>query len=440
MTTELLKCEYGDKTIQEFVHLFRHNQLNLNPVFQRSSVWTPANRKKLIESIFQGYPLPSIFLYKNPRRGRLVYEVIDGKQRLESILMFQGVGHFRDTEFSVRHRMDGESAEDWDWAKLKKSKRAPDFMGYKLQTVEVSGSLGTVIDLFVRINSTGMKLSSAEKRKAKFYQNEFLKTADVLSRRYEEWIVDNRILSRDQVNRMKSVELVCELLASLDVGRPINKKSALDDVLRGDTIEGERLQKAVARFVRTIGLMKRMFPSLRTTRFANAVDFYSLFLFVAEADAAGCILSDKRRNREAQRLLAWLSNGVTVVREQARNVKGARRDQRMFVDYLLTVQGDTDSAATRERRERILKDLVGGLFARKDSRRAFTLEQRRLIWNSDETKRCVGCGASLTWDNFTLDHVKPHALGGRTTPTNSALMCGSCNSRKGARRVGGKQR
>ena len=44
-----------------------------------------------IQSIVAGYPLPSVFLYRRHKNGRLVYDVIDGKQRIESILMFMGV-------------------------------------------------------------------------------------------------------------------------------------------------------------------------------------------------------------------------------------------------------------------------------------------------------------------------------------------------------------
>jgi len=107
----------------------------------------------------------------------------------------------------------------------------------------------------------------------------------------------------------------------------------------------------------------------------------------------------------------------------------------MFADYLLTVQGDTDSLPTRKRRADILRSLLGGLFERKDDKRGFTVEQRRLIWHSDEKRKCIGknCGMPLSWSNFTIDHVKPHSRGGKTVISNAALMCRKCNSKKGNR-------
>ena len=91
-----LHSEYGHMTIQNLVNHFQNGQLNLEPGFQRNSVWSLSDRSALIESIFMRYPMPSIFLYKRKDTdGGLVYDVIDGKQRLESLFMFMGLGYFR---------------------------------------------------------------------------------------------------------------------------------------------------------------------------------------------------------------------------------------------------------------------------------------------------------------------------------------------------------
>src|SRR5260370_15058755 len=75
-----LRSEYGHLTIQQLVHHFEHGQLNLEPGFQRNSVWTLKERQSLIESLFMSYPVPSIFLYKNhDAHGGLMYDVNDGK-------------------------------------------------------------------------------------------------------------------------------------------------------------------------------------------------------------------------------------------------------------------------------------------------------------------------------------------------------------------------
>ncbi|HRH64780.1 MAG TPA: DUF262 domain-containing protein [Bacteroidia bacterium] len=84
-----LEFTYGSKDVQDFVSLFTQKRLNLEPGFQRQSVWSVNDRKKLIQSLLQNYPVPSIFLYKmTDSRGRLKYDVLDGKQRIGSVFMF----------------------------------------------------------------------------------------------------------------------------------------------------------------------------------------------------------------------------------------------------------------------------------------------------------------------------------------------------------------
>jgi hypothetical protein len=436
MPTHSLDFDYDGKTIQEFVLLFNNGQLNLEPGFQRDSVWTLSDRKKLIESLLQNYPIPSVFLYRRNENGKLRYDVIDGKQRLETVLMFQGAGRFRGSRFGVRLRLGpDEGIDEWDWRRIQKRGHEHRLMGYKFQTVEITGDLADIIDLFVCINSTGKRLTGAERRHARFFRSDFLKQAARLADKHYHFFLENRILSAGQISRMKHVELTCELIASIQAKGLINKKKVLDGIIGGQATDLRTLRRVVQETIRTLNLVKRMFPDIRTTRFANSADFYSLFMFVWDTDRQGCILTDAKRNRQAQRLLVWLSNGVGIVRQQQRKAEGASPDQRLFADYLLTVQGDTDSLATRQRRSEILRRVLGGLFEKKDHQRAFTIEQRRLLWHSDDQKRCPKCRKPLSWSNFTIDHIKPHALGGKSILSNAALMCRSCNSRKGNRRL-----
>jgi hypothetical protein len=64
------------------------NGLELNPSYQRGNVWTDKESSELIDSVLRGIPLPSIIL--NQRLGDESLEIVDGKQRLTSILRFVG--------------------------------------------------------------------------------------------------------------------------------------------------------------------------------------------------------------------------------------------------------------------------------------------------------------------------------------------------------------
>ncbi len=54
---------------------------------------------------------------------------------------------------------------------------------------------------------------------------------------------------------------------------------------------------------------------------------------------------------------------------------------------------------------------------------------RAKVWARDHFQ-CVKCGSP---DQLSLDHVIPHSLGGSDDEGNLQTLCGTCNSRKGAR-------
>jgi Protein of unknown function DUF262 len=277
---------FGEHTINQLTLLFGNRQINLEPGFQRRSVWGVKDRRRLIQSIVAGYPLPSIFLYRRTHDGRLIYDVIDGKQRLETIFMFTRLGRFKRHAFDVQLDI-GEGTLWYDWQIICKhftDQRAA-FDSYKIQTVEVTGELAQIIDLFVRINSTGKPLTSGEKRHARFYTSPFLKEAERLVARFQGYLLSERILSSGQIDRMKGTELFSELLMSIHQGSPINKKTALDRAIGNDSINGNTLGRLSREFISTLGRLRRMLPGLRETRFHNSAEFYTLFLLVWEMEA-----------------------------------------------------------------------------------------------------------------------------------------------------------
>ena len=156
--------------------------------------------------------MPSVFLYKRQDvDGDLIYDVIDGKQRLESIFMFMGLGYFRRDRYWAWTKLSPKDEEpDWyDWPKVRRKNGEYTFSSYRIQTVEVSGDLSDIIDVFVRINSTGKKLTSAEKRHARYYNSPFLKMAGKLAECLAELLPEapNPIACRYWSNEARRVDL-----------------------------------------------------------------------------------------------------------------------------------------------------------------------------------------------------------------------------------------
>lgn len=75
-------------SIGEIVNLYKDKEIIIDPDFQRLFRWNLRQKSRLIESILIGIPLPSIFIQQ---RNDGVWDVIDGLQRLSTILEFVGV-------------------------------------------------------------------------------------------------------------------------------------------------------------------------------------------------------------------------------------------------------------------------------------------------------------------------------------------------------------
>lgn len=433
-----LDYEFREKNVNDFLLWFKSKQLNLTPGFQRQSVWTTADRRRLIQSVANGYPLPSVFLYERQGpRGKVIYDVIDGKQRLESIFMFMGEQHFSNDCFDVCLDL-GNGTEQLTWQDICRCQRdlQHQIKTFNIQTVQVTGDPSEIIDLFVRINSTGKSLTAQERRHAQYYESAILKKAHSLVEENKQYLIHERILTQGQLDRMRGVELMLELMLSVHCGCVINKKSALDRVMEGEkagskSLDQPTLDRIAREIKQTMHTVESIFPDLRSVRMHNSAEFYSLFMVIWEMQHHKYVLNDSDRNAIAFKLLTELSIGVDDLRETLRHAKPAEKSQALFGDYLVTVQGDTDSAANRQRRAMIIRSLLAPLFEMKDKKRGFSPEQRRLLWNSDTERICPNCGKQLTWENLSVDHVIAWSKGGPTTLENAQLLCKNCNSSKG---------
>jgi hypothetical protein len=240
---------------------------------------------------------------------------------------------------------------------------------------------------------------------------------------------------------MKGTELFSELLVSIQSGGIINKKIALDKAIGNKSINKHTLGKCSTDFIATFNTLRKVFRKdkkgdfFKTTRFHNTAEFYTLFMLVWKMRTEKLVLTDRKRNEAAMAMLRKLGAGVDELRDQLRKAKPAKPNQKLYADYLLTVQGDTDSASTRQRRAEILGSMLFPLFEKKDAKRLFSPEQRRLIWNREEQHYCSGkdcpkAGKPLSWEDVTIDHVLAWIKGGETSLRNAQILCRHCNSQK----------
>jgi hypothetical protein len=81
-------------TVGEVVTLYNSSELNVLPEFQRLFRWTDERKSNFVESILIGIPIPPAFVYEKENG---TWELIDGLQRISTILEFMGALRDPDT-------------------------------------------------------------------------------------------------------------------------------------------------------------------------------------------------------------------------------------------------------------------------------------------------------------------------------------------------------
>ena len=76
-----------DLSIKELISMVNDKLINIAPDYQRQFRWDKERQSSLIESIFLGIPIPSLFMATNADG---TWELIDGVQRVSTILCFAG--------------------------------------------------------------------------------------------------------------------------------------------------------------------------------------------------------------------------------------------------------------------------------------------------------------------------------------------------------------
>lgn len=199
-----MKRQPSTQQITWFLDLDRNGQLDLNPPYQRKSVWSPKDRRFFLDTIFRNYPTPPIFIHRSlSDQGVPKYHIVDGKQRLETILSFAKSKIALDPAFGDIN-LNSKKFNDL----LMEDKRK--FWDYTLVVDFIETIDGTNIEeVFDRVNRNSRNLQPQELRHAR-YNGWFITEAENESEDDFWW--DVRVNSSAKEKRMRNVQLISELL------------------------------------------------------------------------------------------------------------------------------------------------------------------------------------------------------------------------------------
>lgn len=297
-----------------------YERLNLNPPFQRRSVWSLDYKKAFIDTIIRNYPTQAIFIEAyTPDSGRTEYRVLDGKQRITSIIEFCEDGF--ETPASLDDlNLGGLYFTDLDSETQRK------IMQYVINVEQLPGATDAELtEIFNRLNKNVQKLNKQELRNA-MYSGEFVKLAEEKS--LDDFWEEIGLITAARRRRMKDVEIISELLVVCMYGAQ-DKQDYLDEVYAENDNEIEGREEIVQKYNHALDFLKSLNDRFRISdsRLKNYTDFYSLW--VAVIDNLGKINTVDIEN-SADRMRRFIQdvkaeNGEQAERYMAAAVQGTNK-------------------------------------------------------------------------------------------------------------------
>jgi hypothetical protein len=271
-------------------------ELELRPPFQRQPVWAAKQKCSLIESILLEYPVPEVYVQHVIKvvegEEKSMYYVVDGQQRIRSVLQFLGTdatpSEAEWNKFPL-DKLDAQSPfKDMEVDDLPPTAKNL-FLKYRfsVRQLELSDD-ARVRDMFKRLNKYLTKLNDQELRNATF-TGPFIQLAMRLAD--DKFWAESDLVSPAQIRRMKDIEYVSDLLIGVIHGPQAGNARTIDGYYtQYEDFEDEFPQQKTIerRFSQTLECLKAIMPQEEDSRLAhNRVDFYSLFVSVASLIKAG---------------------------------------------------------------------------------------------------------------------------------------------------------
>ncbi len=382
----------SEMKIEQLVTYFNNKKINLSPAFQRGHVWTITQRRKLLKNMIQMKPIPAIFLYKEASGSSYIYNILDGKQRLESLILF--IGKKRDDQFIKNWRdyfytsQDKKGVNFWihfDGRKITFEGLSNDsvrnFGEYVIPVIEITldeaTSLADIISLFVDINQQGVAVKRFDIVKAMCQNAAILKqTFDMIAikqKRREDvfYKMKNNSLtfvlkrlsaiakapeSNSRVDRMWERLLEIAIFsATLTHKKPVDiLKGFINAREIGDVKKIEREHRRILKKV--FDILKRVYSKAKLSNTKLATDgthFYTMVTTLIKNDA----LREMHERQLAKRFAKFskILNNNTLVKSQPPKIR------KRLNKYLDLSSKHTTDISRRSDREELFAEIIEGL-------------------------------------------------------------------------------
>lgn len=354
-------------TIEDLYKQIRDGKIISDIELQREIVYNTEKQMLVIDSIVRVIPLPAFYFWKN-RKG--ILEVLDGKQRIESIKKF--------IENDILY-------EDKLWKQT--DKKIQDVINNtKLSIIICEGTEQLRREIFRRINTLGVPLSPYEVLNGLFH-GEYLRglTAYVTQDRDACRVLGPNSRGRNQYK-------ILQLLTSL---RHIQKdtQSINDYVNANQNNSFAEDQNEISKYIKFISEIFDNYAKL------------DIYFILAKKYLKDAVIWKQNKDKINSGIFRYLKSDDAKLTDNATEIEDI-------------IQAIVNNISVDEKRLFSIDDKIEYL------RQKANIDGKGMY-------QCTNCKKYFYKEELTMDHIEPWSKGGRTVLSNAELLCGPCNSKKG---------
>jgi hypothetical protein len=318
--------------------------LSLTPKFQRRPVWKPAARSFLIDTLLRGMPVPPVYIrqIQSDRKDRWIREVVDGQQRVRTVLEF----------VEDRFRLSRTLKAPWAGKLFSQLSQAEqDTLNTYGFSAEVFKGISDqdVLEMFSRLNAYAVALNKQELRNGKFFGVFKQACYDIAYEHLEFWRREN-VFTENNIARMLEVEFVSEVFIAFVAGMQ-DKKNSIDDFYSAYDDEFKQREQIERRFREVVDdLTDATGGQLGETEFRRSPMLYSLMCAIYHyrygLPKIAIQSPRKQLNRDAK---VSLREAVLTLSERVAEARGSKQSKGLSA-FVLACLTQTDNIKPRQER------------------------------------------------------------------------------------------
>jgi len=454
----LSKPEPTNKSIDDIARVMKRRRYMIRPSYQRKEVININKASSIIESILLGIKLPPIFVYKRPDGTN---EVIDGQQRLLTLLGFIGESFLNEKDRTVKSKnhkfklkklrilkeLDGKTFDDLT---DEEKDKIHDFQIYVIEIDAIQNPKFDPIDLFIRLNDKPYPIRENSFEMWNSWADvNIIAEIKKLKKTLDKWFYIKKLKKTNDRDRMENEELITSLCyiefyrdsssnsKTIDVYQKtsrmnarISTKKRISSLLENVTEDDELKKKFIKAMKNVKSNIKKIKYVLidRDVKTAELPDFLKNELdsiFSAEKEEKGF------RRRIQDFYFLWILLGELNFEMVKYHRLDMKKDVLEIFKFIKTIPEEYYESNKGYDKYELLVSNFHEKYKKAERKIKLSESEKRNLIKAQNNRSSISGAPIFLGDDIEVDHIEALAIGGEDLIENMGIAHDIENRKKG---------